>query len=49
MSDFDPRQEALDAVIRRIGDLSEQSLIQLGQYISYLKWQEELWHSLFGR
>lgn len=47
MADFDPRQETLDAVIRRIGDLSEQSLIQLSQYISYLKWQEELWHSLF--
>jgi hypothetical protein len=47
MADFDPRQETLDAVIRRISDLSEQSLIQLSQYISYLKWQEELWHSLF--
>jgi hypothetical protein len=46
MADFDPRQETLDAVIRRIGDLSEQSLLQLSQYISYLKWQEELWHSL---
>lgn len=46
MADFDPRQEALDAVTRRIRDLSEQSLLQLSQYISYLKWQEELWHSL---
>ncbi len=46
MPDFDPRQEVLDAVIRRIGDLNEQSLLQLSQYISYLKWQEELWHSL---
>jgi hypothetical protein len=46
MADFDPRQETLDAVIRRISDLSEQSLLQLSQYISYLKWQEELWHSL---
>lgn len=46
MADFDPRQEALDAVTRRIRDLSEQSLLQLSQYISYLKWQEELWHSM---
>jgi hypothetical protein len=46
MANFDPRQETMDAVIRRIGDLSEQSLIQLSQYISYLKWQEELWQSL---
>jgi hypothetical protein len=46
MAEFDPRREALDAVIRRIEDLSEQSLLQLSQYISYLKWQEELWHSL---
>jgi hypothetical protein len=46
MADFDPRQETLNAVIRRISDLGEQSLVQLSQYISYLKWQEELWHSL---
>src|SRR5690606_18724363 len=46
MSDLDPRQEALAAVVRRISDLNEQSLLQLSQYISYLKWQEELWHSL---
>lgn len=45
-SEFDPRQETIDAIIRRISDLSEQSLTQLSQYISYLKWQEELWHSL---
>ncbi len=32
--------------MRRISDLNEQSLTQLSQYISYLKWQEELWHSL---
>ena len=44
--DFDSRQETLNAVVRRVSDLSEQSLIQLSQYISYLKWQEELWHSL---
>jgi hypothetical protein len=46
MSEFDPRAETLEAVTRRIQDLSEQSLIQLSQYVSYLKWQEELWHSL---
>ncbi len=46
MTEFDPRQETLDAVIRRVRDLSEQSLIQLSQYISYLKWQEELWQTL---
>ncbi|MCY3901900.1 MAG: hypothetical protein OXL39_14690 [Caldilineaceae bacterium] len=39
-------QETLDAVIRRIRDLNEQSLLQLSQYVGYLKWQEELWHSL---
>ena len=41
-----PQQETLDAVIRRIHDLNEQSLLQLSQYLSYLKWQEELWQSL---
>ena len=46
MAQLDPRQEILDAIIRRIRDLSEQSLSQLSQYISYLKWQEELWQSL---
>lgn len=39
-------QETLDAVIRRIRDLNEQSLLQLSQYVGYLKWQEELWQSL---
>lgn len=46
MEDFEPRQETLDAILRRIRDLNEQSLVQLSQYISYLKWQEELWQSL---
>ena len=36
----------VDGISRRIADLNEQSLAQLSQYISYLKWQEELWHSL---
>ena len=40
------RQETLDALSRRIADLGENSLTQLSQYISYLKWQEELWQSL---
>ena len=46
MATFDPRQETIDAIIRRISDLNEQSLTQLSQHISYLKWQEELWNSL---
>ena len=46
MSTFDARKETIDAIVRRISDLNEQSLTQLSQYISYLKWQEELWHSL---
>jgi hypothetical protein len=43
---IDVRQETIDGIIRRIADLNEQSLTELSQYISYLKWQEELWHSL---
>lgn len=46
MATFDARKETIDAIVRRISDLNEQSLTQLSQYISYLKWQEELWHSL---
>ena len=46
MPDYDARKETIDAILRRIADLNEQSLTQLAQYISYLKWQEELWHSL---
>lgn len=46
MPKFDIRQETLDALQRRITDLNEQSLTQLSQYISYLKWQEELWNDL---
>ena len=42
----EPDQETFDAVIRRIQDLNEQSLLQLSQYVGYLKWQEELWQSL---
>ena len=46
MPSYDARQETVDAILRRIADLNDQSLTQLSQYISYLKWQEELWHSL---
>ncbi len=46
MDSFTPGQETLEAVLRRIRDLNEQSLFQLSQYVGYLKWQEELWQSL---
>ena len=46
MPKYDDRNEIIDAIMRRIADLTEQSLTQLSQYISYLKWQEELWNSL---
>lgn len=39
------RHDEIEAISRRIADLSEESLILLSQYISYLKWQEEQWHS----
>ncbi len=39
------RQDELDAITRRITDLSEESLMLLSQYISFLKWQEEQWQS----
>ena len=32
-----------DSIIRRIADLSEDSLLQLSHTISFLKWQEEQW------
>lgn len=43
---YDTRKETVDGLVRRISDLNDQSLTQLSQYISYLKWQEELWNSL---
>ena len=46
MPTLDARRETINAIVRRISDLNEQSLTQLSQYISYLKWQEELWNSL---
>ncbi|MFN8440248.1 MAG: hypothetical protein U0175_05750 [Caldilineaceae bacterium] len=46
MSLHDTRKENIDAIIRRISDLNDHSLNQLSQFISYLKWQEELWNSL---
>ena len=39
------RHDEIDAISRRIADLSEESLMLLSQYISYLKWQEEQWQS----
>lgn len=32
-----------DSIVRRMADLSEESLLQLSHYISFLKWQEEQW------
>ena len=49
MSKIDTRQETVDAIGRRIADLSDRSLTQLSQYISYLKWQEELWIGLLDQ
>lgn len=46
MPNLDARKETINAILRRISDLNDQSLTQLSQYISYLKWQEELWNSL---
>jgi hypothetical protein len=46
MPKADSRKEVIDALARRIADLNDQSLSQLSQFISYLKWQEELWNSL---
>lgn len=48
MPKSDHRQETIAALVRRISDLNEQSLTQLSQYISYLKWQEELWNDLLN-
>jgi len=39
------RQDEIDAISRRIADLSEESLMLLSQYVSFLKWQEEQWRS----
>ena len=49
MPKLDARQETVDAIGRRIADLSDRSLTQLSQYISYLKWQEELWIGLLDQ
>lgn len=46
MAIYDTRKETVNAIMRRISDLNDQSLTQLSQYISFLKWQEELWNSL---
>jgi hypothetical protein len=34
-----------ESIVRRIADLSEESLQQLSQYIAFLKWQEEQWRA----
>ena len=39
------RHDEIEAISRRIADLSEESLTLLSQYISFLKWQEEQWRS----
>jgi hypothetical protein len=49
MAKYDSRKETVDAIVRRISDLNDQSLTQLSQYISYLKWQEELWNELLDQ
>ncbi len=41
-------QDELDALLRRIADLSDESLVLLSQYISFLKWQEEQWRAPAG-
>ena len=48
MSHVDYRQQLIDAIIRRLYDLSEESLTQLSTYIAFLKWQEEQWRSIVG-
>ncbi len=32
-----------ESIVRRIADLSEESMQQLSEYIAFLKWQEEQW------
>lgn len=32
-----------DSIVRRMSDLSEESLLQISHYIAFLKWQEEQW------
>ena len=32
-----------ESIVRRIADLSEESLQQLSEYIAFLTWQEEQW------
>jgi hypothetical protein len=46
MGQNNSRKELIDAIVRRISDLNDPSLNQLSQFVSYLKWQEELWNSL---
>ncbi|NPA91729.1 MAG: hypothetical protein GXO55_09835 [Chloroflexi bacterium] len=48
MTHVDYRQQLIDSLVRRLHDLSEESLAQLSQFIAYLKWQEEQWRSIVG-
>ena len=48
MNPLDYRQQLIDSLVRRLHDLSEESLAQLSNYISFLKWQEEQWRSIVG-
>ncbi len=37
------QSDLYESIVRRIADLSEESLQQISQYIAFLKWQEEQW------
>ncbi len=37
------QNDLYESIVRRIADLSEESLQQLSQHIAFLKWQEEQW------
>ncbi len=48
MKSTEYRQQLIDSLVRRLHDLSEESLAQLSNFIAYLKWQEEQWRSIVG-
>lgn len=37
------QSDLYDSIVRRMADLSEESLLQISHYIAFLKWQEEQW------
>ena len=37
------QSDLYQSIVRRIADLSEESLLQLSQFVAFLKWQEEQW------